>query len=258
MRKYPEDWNNTVGSDLAKVADTIRNGLPDKPNLLFGIMKKKKGVGDIDLGIYDSESRVLLLCEIKTVFDRFRTNYQLSNFIDQRVNFDKAASQLVAAKEAIENGEWKLSEIFNCKLDGSPSRILTVVLTWYDLHNPWVGIAETNLVSCNFRVFRYLFAQAGGNLDMVYEAIFQLSRIYCVAVLQPSFQLPVEGQEVFVKRQVQTELLPPNEELDQMQLCEIVRQESASLPKLPANWRDQLVDIGQNMHDYHIYGFDER
>ena len=258
MRKYPEDWNNTVGSDLAKVANTIRDDLPNMPNLLFVTVKKKKGVGDIDLGIYDSKSRVFLLCEIKTVFNRFRTNYQLSNFTDQRVNFDKAASQLVAVKEAIESGAWTLSEIFNRKIDGSPSSILTVVLTWYDNHNPWIGVEEQDLVSCNFRIFKYLFTHACGNLDMLHEAIAQLSRIYCVASLQPSFQLPVEGKEVFVKREVQTELLPPKEELDKMQLCELVRQELSSLPKLPENWRDQLKKMGQKDYDYHIYGFDER
>jgi hypothetical protein len=91
MRKHPHDWNNTVGSDLAEVADTLCARLPAVPGLLFATMKKKAGIGDIDLAIYDRRSHVLLLCEIKTVFDRFRTSYQLSNFAGQRVNFAKAA-----------------------------------------------------------------------------------------------------------------------------------------------------------------------
>ncbi len=257
MRKYPDDWNNTVGSDLSKVADAVCAGLPTTPGLLFVTRKTKTGVGDIDLGIYDRRSRVLLLCEIKTVFDRFRTNYQFSNFSGQRANFAKAAAQLAAAKDAIINGAWKLSEIFGQKLDGPPARVLSLVLTWYDIHNPWVGIEATNLASCNFRVFQYLFTQAGGDLAMLHEAIAQLSRIFCVAGLH-SWQLPVQGEKVAVKREVQTDLLPPKEMLDKMPLSDLVIREIETLPKLPANWREQLEAIGQSLRDYHIYGFDEQ
>jgi hypothetical protein len=52
-----------------------RSQLVSKPQLLFTTTKQRRGIGDIDLGVYEMESRVLLLCEIKTVFDRFRTNF---------------------------------------------------------------------------------------------------------------------------------------------------------------------------------------
>jgi hypothetical protein len=257
MRKHPDAWNNTVGADLAKVADAIRGELPNTPGLLFATTKKKAGVGDIDLGIYEPRSRVLLLCEIKTVFDRFRTNYQQSNFTDQRVNFDKAEKQLAAAGDAIESGVWQLSEIFDRTLHGPPAQILSLVLTWYDQHDPWLGIEPPNPANCNFRVFQHLFTQAGGDLVMLHEAIVQLSRIYCVAAL-PSWRLPIMGEAVAVKRETQTDLLPPQEVLDEMPLSDVVRREIEPLAKLPADWEAQLTAIGQGPRDYHIYGFDEQ
>ena len=201
MRKYSDEWDNTVGSELAKVADAVCAGLQRVTGLFFATRKKKASIGDIDLGIYDSRSRVLLLCEIKTVFDRFRTNYQRSNFTGQRVDFARAATQLSRSADAITHGVWKLSEIFDRKLEGVPARILSLVLTWYDQHNPWVGIEATNLQSCNFRVFRYLFEQGNGELVKVHEAIAQLSRIYCVASLRP-WQIPGVDEAVAVKREV--------------------------------------------------------
>jgi hypothetical protein len=256
MRRHPDAWNNTVGGDLAKVADAIRAQLPNTPHLLFATTKKKAGIGDIDLGIYDPRSRVLLLCEIKTVFDRFRTNYQQSNFTEQRVNFDKASKQLAASSDAIESGTWQLSEVFDCKLHGSPARILSLVLTWYDQHDPWLGNAAPNPASCNFRVFQYLFTQSGGDLVKLHEAIAQLSRIYCVAAL-PSWHLPVNGEAIAVRREVQTDFLPSQETLNGMPLSDLVRREVATLAKLPTDWNAQLATTGQSPRDYHTYGFDE-
>jgi hypothetical protein len=256
MRKYSDDWNNTVGSHLAEVAKTVRTRLPDQSGLLFVTTKTKAGVGDIDLGIYDPRSRVLLLCEIKTVFDRFRTNYQFSNFSGQRVDFAKAAAQLAASMGAIVSGAWPLSDIFGCKLDGPPARILPLVLTWYDQHNPWLGDNSAGLASCNFRVFQHLFSQAGGDLAMAHEAIMQLSRIYCVASLL-SWRLPIADEPVAVKREVQTDLLPPEAALRKMPLSDLVRQEISPLQKLPADWVAQLAAKGASPHDYHVYGFDD-
>lgn len=215
MRKYPDDWNNSVGSELAKVADAIRTQLPSRPGLLYAVTKSKTGVGDIDLGIYDLSSRVLLLCEIKTVFDRFRTNYQQSNFTKQRTNYVKASAQLASSSQAIASGAWRLSEIFERKIDGPPVKILSLVLTWYDQHNPWLGIEGENPACCNFRVFQYLFTQAGGDITMAYTAIDQLSRIYCVAAL-PAYPLNTAGKRMKIEREVQTDLLPPKESLDEM------------------------------------------
>lgn len=256
MRKHPEDWNNTVGSELAKVADAVCAELPDIDGLFFATNKVKKGIGDIDLAIYDSRLRVLLLCEIKTVFDRFRTNYQLSNFTGQRVNYKKASAQLKISADAIERGVWQISDIFNRKLCGPPARILPLVLTWYDQYNPWVGMDTINPESCNFRVFRYLFAQSNGDLVKVYEAIAQLSRIYCVASLRSS-QLPVGDESIAVKREVQTDLLPPERTLNDMPISNFVKKEIKTLSKLPLDWTEQLADLGQSRSDYHIYAFDE-
>jgi hypothetical protein len=105
-------------------------------------------------------------------------------------------------------------------------------------------------------VFQYLFTQAGGDLLMLHEAIAQLSRIYCAAALV-SWQLPVNGKVTTVEREVQTDLLPPQEALDAMPLSDFVRREVQPFAKMPEDWEAQAAAIGQGSSDYHIYGFDE-
>ena len=225
--------------------------------LFFATRKKKLGVGDIDLGIYDPRSRVLLLCEIKTVFDRFRTNYQISNFTGQRVNFDKAEKQLAVSTHAIVSGSWTLSDIFGCSAHfRPPKRILPLVLTWYDQHNPWLGGSDANPVSCNFRVFQHLFTQARGNLSLLHESIAQLSRIYCVAARRP-YGLPRVDKGVAVTRDVQTDALPPEDVLRGMPLSKFVRKEIEHLAKFPRDWPEQIRAQGRSPCDYHIYEYDE-
>ena len=97
---------------------------------------------------------------------------------------------------------------------------------------------------------------AGGDIVLTHEAIEQLSRIYCVASLR-SWQLPVGGEALSVKREVQTDVLPACEALREMPLRDLVRQEIEPLAKLPTDWGSQLVEAGQSPRDYHIYGFDE-
>ncbi|MET0166694.1 MAG: hypothetical protein ABW318_17020 [Vicinamibacterales bacterium] len=255
MRKYPDQWNNTVGSELADVATRVRSGL-FHADLLFTTVKAKKGIGDIDLGIYDRQSRTLMLCEVKTVFDRFRTGYQMANFVDQRVNFAKAERQLASAAEAIASGTWPLSDLFGRTMAGTPDRILPVVLTWYDQHDPWAGLDRTNMASCSFRVFRYLFDRAAGNLERLHEAIRQLSRVYCEAAWQ-TWPLTVRDQGLVLKRQVQSDLLPPAEMLNAMPLSELVRKELETLPKLPLDWVAQLPAMQLKPSDFYFYEFDE-
>lgn len=257
MRQKPDDWNNTVGSKLADVSKAITDKLTKSPNLHFVTTKVRAGTGDVDLGIFDSQSRVLLLCEIKTVFDRFRTNYQFSNFLDQRVNFEKAKSQLDLSTAAIASGDWPMSRIFNGIEDGPPSKILPLVLTWYDQHDPWVVQSSSTIASCNFRVFQHLFAQARGDLEEVHKAIWQLSRVYCVAMLAPSRKLPAADGEHETIREVQTDLLPSEDHLRDMPLSSLVRSELASLPKLPLDWKAQLASSGDSPDDFHVYEFAE-
>ncbi|MGE6760603.1 hypothetical protein ACQKGO_21470 [Corallococcus interemptor] len=256
MRKYPDDWNNSLGSDMAQVAKVVRESLLSLPHLRFVTMKGKAGVGDIDLGIFDTRAQVLMLCEIKTVFDRFRTNYQRTNFSDQRVNYAKAGKQLSASMSAIASGAWQLSELFGEKLDEGPVTMFPVVLTWYDQYNPWLGSATVHAEGCNFRVFAHLFREANGDLAVLHEAIRQLSRVYCVSTLLP-MDMKVEGQVLSVRREVQTDILPAAEFLSDAPLSPLVKRILGSLPHMPPDWRGQLEGAGQNADDYHTYAFDE-
>jgi hypothetical protein len=65
IRKHSDTWDGTVGANLARVAVALRDQLPNTPGLLFATMKKKNCFGDVDLAIYQTLSRVLLLCEIR-------------------------------------------------------------------------------------------------------------------------------------------------------------------------------------------------
>ena len=72
QRKYSDLWSRTFGSDMALVADYIASQLPANPDVVVITRRAKKGIGDIDLALLNTKSNELLLCELKTVFDRFQ------------------------------------------------------------------------------------------------------------------------------------------------------------------------------------------
>jgi Holliday junction resolvase-like predicted endonuclease len=89
-RRYETLWSRTVGSELACVADWLGNRLPTPERLRWAARRRRTGVGEADLILRDTQTGHVLVLELKTVFDKFRTHLQMRNFTEQKVNFPKA------------------------------------------------------------------------------------------------------------------------------------------------------------------------
>ncbi len=236
--KRADIWSTTFGSDLARAADYLAAQLPKFENVTVVTRRKKNGIGDIDLGIYDHESGELLICEIKTVFDRFRTEFQSSNFTDDRVNFQKAVQQLNAARDALSSGLWSLKEIVGKGVPPKPSKICRMVLLWRDHINPSLDGSEF-VPSCDFATFRYLFTRCAGKPSLVAESVEQLEKIFWVSNYRIDFW-PVGDEQLSYARETETDCLPPLSFCDKLPLNEIVRAEVCTLRHFPENWAEQL------------------
>ena len=79
VRKHEKVWNESVGSTLAYAADAVATTLPKFDHLAVVARRKLKGKGDIDLA-FDVSSGHLLLCEVKTVYDKHRTVLHMHRF----------------------------------------------------------------------------------------------------------------------------------------------------------------------------------
>jgi hypothetical protein len=256
MRKQSSAWHNTIGATAGQIAQYIRSQLTPQPNVLTAAIRVKKHVGDIDLALYDRNTGHLLLCEVKTVFDRFRTRYQLSNYAEQRVNFTRANQQLRASKQAIENGDWSLRDIFQQSLNERPARISLLILTWWDLYNLNLEGADGDILVCNFRIFQYLFSESPGDVAALVTAIDDLSRIYCPGAWTDDF-FEVDGRRVVFRTLKQTDILPPNEHLQPMLTSDLSRKVTADLPRFPADWRQQVAAQGEDPKIYDFWGADQ-
>ncbi|WDA13447.1 hypothetical protein [Paracoccus marcusii] len=236
--KRGEIWSTTFGSDLARAADYIADQLQQFKNITVVTRKKKSGIGDIDLGIYDHDTNELLICEVKTVFDRFRTEFQASNFTDDRVNFGKAVQQLNAARNALLSGQWSLKDIFGKTVPANPSNVYRVVLLWRDHINPSLDGGDFT-PACDFSTFRYLFERCAGKPRIVAESIEQLEKIFWVSRYRIDFW-PVGDDTLAYAREEETDALPPMSFLDKLPLNEIVRAEVRTLRHFPPDWEEQL------------------
>jgi RHS repeat-associated protein len=161
VRPHPNGTGNpniVSGGDQYWGAHYVSAQLNNPSSVLSKVCRAKKGVGDIDIGIVNLNTGDIMLCEVKTVFDRFRTNHQLSNFVDQRVNYEKAVRQLRATESAIVDGHWKIGDIFETKAVIPPSgKIFKIILTWWDIFDPFKGTAIAlmrRLTFCRLEMIR--------------------------------------------------------------------------------------------------------
>lgn len=249
-KKYSDAWNNSVGSAMGNIASTLGKRIPKYKNLLIADQRKKKKLGDIDLAIYDKKTKHLFLCEIKTVFDRFRTNYQLDNFVEQRVNFDKANKQLRNNEKAIRNGIWKIADIFGQKITEDPKTISLVILTWWDILNSNLETQNKDIHQCNFLTFIYLVKLAKGNLDNVATYLKIFSEMYCVAVVE---EMPMPDINISLFYERQTDLLAPLSKLERFCIDETLSNEIKTLQKFPEDWKTQLIESGEIIPGYKFY-----
>jgi hypothetical protein len=110
-----------VGSSLAQAADTLAAMLPQTARLKVAVRCNYSG-GDVDLALYDDQKCELLLCEIKTVFDKHRTDSLMHRFDEAKVNVSRAASQLRSTEQAIASGHLTLKQLFRIDVP-PPSRV---------------------------------------------------------------------------------------------------------------------------------------
>jgi len=246
MKRGQKEWDKTVGAQSAKVAYYISNQLQNFRSLILCQCRIKKGVGDIDIGMFDPETGNIMLCEVKTVFDRFRTNHQLSNFVEQRVNYDKAVKQLRATEHAIKAGDWQIKDIFGIR-EATPSagQIFKVVLTWWDIFDPFKGTEDSEIASSNFDTFVYLYNEAKGDLAALHTSLRELSTLACVTHPRDDYT-EIDDLRFDYRIDAQTDILPPGSHSSRQSLSALSQQVIADLASMPEDWREQVTKSGDD------------
>jgi hypothetical protein len=239
MKRNSQSWDRTVGSHSALVADYLVRALKGETQLQTATRKVKKGVGDLDIAVYNPKTGDLLVCEVKTVFDRFRTSMQVRNFTDQRVDYEKAKKQLRVSAREIGEGRWTLNEIFGGSLPRAPTRVFLVVLTWWDILDPFQGTADSDIAVANFAVFEELLKSAAGDLEAFHTALRQLSALRCPAFLETTMFNTSKGPIEF-SWEVQTDVLPPKDFDNRKNLNTIATAATDDLACFPPDWREQV------------------
>ena len=242
--KRPAIWSATFGSDLARAADYLAAQLPKVDNVTIVSRRKKSGIGDIDMAVFDHATGELLICEIKTVFDRFRTEFQASNITEDRVNFEKAVEQLNAARDALLAGQWSLQDVVGKRTSARPARVHRMVLLWRDHVNLSLDGGEF-VPACDFATFRYLFERCEGKPGLIAESVEQLEKIFWTSDYRIDFW-PIGEEQLAYARELETDALPTMSFLDTLALNEIVREEVRTLRKFPEDWEAQMAAAGDD------------
>ncbi|MBU2297417.1 MAG: hypothetical protein KKG39_03665 [Gammaproteobacteria bacterium] len=238
MRKNPDAWNNTVGSGAAKVSSYLVSKLNNYEYIKVSTCKIKKNVGDIDIALFNEKTKELLICEVKTVFDRFRTNHQHHNFSKQRVNFEKAALQLISTEDAIKNDSWKLKDIFDKTVIDKPKRIYKLVLTWWDIFDPYKNTELSSIAVSNFTLFEYIFNNSEGNISQVHQSLVELSELACPCAISSDY---AETDDFFMKWTIekQTDALPPLSNERRQNLSDFSKGLVKDIKSFPEDWEEQ-------------------
>ena len=252
IRKYNRLWSNTLGSKMADVSAYIESCLPIVNGVFTVSQRLLKGISDIDLAVYDSINNHLLICEVKTVFDKFRTNYQFTNFLNQKVNYVKASSQLMKIIKELTNNNKILECIVCVKIKQEKMRITHMVLTWWDISNPNIDTSYNDILCCNFKTFLYLYRKTNGDIGLLSDSIKQLANIFCPAGLVYDSVL-YNNQELKYIREVQTDLLPPLSNLNGFSFNAIVIEEINNLAKFPEDWKEQVKITDDDPELFNFY-----
>jgi hypothetical protein len=230
-RRYEKLWSQTVGAELERVADWLGAQLPAGGRLRWVARRRRKGIGEADLVLLDSDTGHVLVLELKTVFDKFRTHLQMRNFTEQKVNFPKALKQAQTAAAALADGRWPLRDLFGKDAPKAPTGVTHGVLTWWDTYNPTLG-SDPQTLCCNFETLLYVMQQADGDVRSAARAISELSGVYCPGVLIEQ-QWDVNAQPTIVRREVQGDALPPSTRLEQLTLGPLALELIADLARWP-------------------------
>jgi hypothetical protein len=232
IRKHEKAWSESVGSTLAYAADEVARTLPRYDRLMVAARRKLKGKGDIDLALYDIASGHILLCEVKTVYDKHRTALHMHRFEEAKVNIGRAIDQLRAAMASVGSGAVAMDAIFECKLP-PPKRVSGALLTWLDVVDLTVGTPDEDILCLNFATLRYLVHRAAGNVDALHQAAHQLRNIWCVSERRP-IDLQVE---VPTRIEEQSSAIDASADLSRLCLSSLAQAEVDALPKMHDGWR---------------------
>lgn len=251
-RKKSNGWSKTLGSYTSKISFYLAENLPRFSNALIASERLIQNSGDMDLVIYDKGSQHLLICEVKSVFDKFRTNYQYTNFYSQRVNVEKAVVQLRKNKQIVEQGLISLDDIFISKRLGMPKKISLMILTWWDISDLTIDTVDEDILSCNFKTFKYLYKEACGNISLLVNAADKLRTTYCPAKL---CEISLMHNELLLNclREVQTAALPPRIEIEGDDVAKMINTLTKDIATFPKDWKEQLVKNDEDPNSYHFY-----
>lgn len=219
IRRHERAWNETLGSSLARAADTLASMLPNTDRLRIATRRKYSG-GDVDLALYDIQTRELLICEVKTVFDKHRTDSLMHRFEEAKVNVYRAASQLRETERAIVSGQLPLKRLFGVD-DPPPTRVHMALLTWFDPIDVTMDTPDEDILSLNFATFLWLAHAAAGDVQALTTAIRDLRNIWTVAQIRP---LDLGQPELTAELEVQTGLLDSRESLATLPLSSLCRR----------------------------------
>jgi hypothetical protein len=232
VRIHDKAWNNTVGGTLARAADVLAAALPSFDRLKVAARRNLTGGGDVDLALYDVECRHLLLCEVKTVYDKHRTVLHMHRFEEAKVKVTRAVGQLRDASAAVTSGAVDMHALFQKKLP-PPLKVTTCLLNWFDPVDLTIGTPDEDILSLNFATFRFLLDQAEGNVELLCGAVRDLRNIWCASELRG-----IDLQTEFpTKIEVQIPALDSAADLEGLGLTSLTRAVLDHLPALPDTWR---------------------
>jgi hypothetical protein len=218
IRKHERAWNNTLGSSLARAANTLAAMLPQTDRLKVAARRNHQS-GDVDLALYDLTTRELLICEVKTVFDKHRTDSLMQRFEEAKVNVSKAASQLRSSARAIASEHLSMRQLFGID-ELRPDRVHLALLTWLDPIDLTVGTPDEDILSLNFATFLWLAHASAGDVQALAISIRELRNLWAVALIRP---LDLGQPELKTDLEVQSGLLDARTSLETLPLSSLSR-----------------------------------
>ncbi|KHT30177.1 hypothetical protein [Pectobacterium carotovorum] len=206
-------WSKTLGSTLAKAADSVANSLPEFPNLKVTTRRNYPG-GDIDLALYDTASGHMFVIEVKTVYDKHRVDSLNHRFESAKVNVEKAVSQLRETALAFEKSQINIKGIFGDELP-HPKKVHFALLTWFDSIDLTMETDNEDVLSLNFCLLRFLVDKSNGNLELMAKSIHELRNIW---LMSKERNLYLGQPELNSSLEVQVNMIDAREELLELNL----------------------------------------
>lgn len=226
-------------------SDTIKSLLPVLSRLKVSVRRKFHG-GDVDLALYDTQTSELLICEVKTVYDKHNVDSLMHRFEDDKVNVDKAASQPEETALAISGGKLSMASIFGEKL-AAPKAVHKVLLTWLDPVDLTMGTEYEAVMCMNFAIFIFLIHVSEGNVQALAASVHELRNVWPVAL---SRHLDLGQPELAAELEVQTNLLDQRSDLERLGLLPLSKKiiakmgcvDEVAAAAQPESWISYLSD----------------